>query len=345
MSVRPESTISTYRARSLTSASVRMRAMDELRGESEQTDFVLPTAATGGVFQNLAHRAEAFITEHGGQASEDLLVSHVFGSAGSPSLWRPLLREVLGQNERLKFRADGAWLLADGLSQSGTGPLHEFVVLDVETTGLQPSQQRIIEIAVAKFSGGAATNLWESLCNPGRSVPKYIVKLTGIDDDLLEDAPMFDKIADRVCELLADSVIVGHNIEFDLAFLERGVGPGGAVTIGERPRRHPCPSHAPAPWSAQADAERSCAAARRLRAAEDTASGRRGCRADRDRCSGAAGTCAGCRLSDARRVEVDRPTCYATPAGAYGASELGGGPIDLGHHTPGTGCLPDARRE
>src|SRR5215218_2138936 len=193
--------------------------MDELYTELDQTNFALPAAPAGDAFQNLAQRAEAFITAQGGQASEDLLVSHVFGSAGSPALWRPLLREVLGQHDRLKFRSDGAWLLADGFTQTGTGPLDTFAVLDVETTGLQPSRQRIIEVAIASFSGGVATNLWESLCNPGRKVPKYIVKLTGIDDDLLEDAPPFDNIADTVLELLVDTVLVGHNVDFDLGFL------------------------------------------------------------------------------------------------------------------------------
>ena len=219
MSVRPESTIAIYQGGAPTSASAPIRAMDEVHGDPDQTTFAPPAADGGGAFQNLAQRAEAFITSQGGQASEDLLVSHVFGSTGSPALWRPLLREVLGQHDRLKFRGDGAWLLADGFSQTGPGPLNEFVVLDVETTGLQPSRQRIIEIAVARFSAGVATNLWESLCNPGRSVPKYIVKLTGIDDDLLEAAPMFDAIADTVSDLLTDTVIVGHNIDFDLGFL------------------------------------------------------------------------------------------------------------------------------
>ena len=80
--------------------------------------------------------------------------------------------------------------------RSGSGVLDEFVVLDVETTGLQPSRQRIIEIAIARFSGGAMTNRWESLCSPGRRVPAYIIKLTGIDDDLLEEAPAFEAIAE-----------------------------------------------------------------------------------------------------------------------------------------------------
>ena len=193
--------------------------MDEFHAEPDQIGLASPEANGSDAFPDLARRAEAFITAQGGQASEDLLVSHVFGSAGSAALWRPLLREVLGRHDRLKFRGDGAWLLADRGPQSGAGPLDEFVVLDVETTGLQPSRQRIIEIAIAVFSHGTATHLWESLCNPERRVPAYIIKLTGIDDNLLEDAPTFESVADTIGELLTDMVIVGHNVEFDLGFL------------------------------------------------------------------------------------------------------------------------------
>src|SRR5829696_9580271 len=170
--------------------------MDELQPESEHAGLAFTEIGGSDAFPDLARRAEAFISAHGGQASEDLLVSHVFGSAGSVALWRPLLREVLGRHDRLKLRGDGAWLLADQAARSGSGVLEEFVVLDVETTGLQPSRQRIIEVAIARFSGGTMTNRWESLCSPGRRVPAYITKLTGIDDDLLEVAPTFETIAD-----------------------------------------------------------------------------------------------------------------------------------------------------
>src|SRR5215207_6314855 len=193
--------------------------MDDLQFESDQIGPAFPADSGGHAIPELARRAEAFITAQGGQASEDLLVSHVFGSAGSGALWRPLLREVLGRHDRLKLRGDGAWLLADQAARSGSGVLEEFVVLDVETTGLQPSRQRIIEIAIARFSGGTMSNRWESLCNPGRRVPAYITKLTGIDDDLLAEAPEFEAIADTAVALLSQAVIVGHNIGFDLGFL------------------------------------------------------------------------------------------------------------------------------
>jgi DNA polymerase III subunit epsilon len=193
--------------------------MAEAEQGSIHDDPAWSAVGSGEPFHHLAQRAEAFIAEQGGRASEDLLISHVFGSSGSPALWRPLLRSVLSQHEGLVLRGDGAWLLSNALPQSGAGPLDTFVVIDVETTGLQPSRQRIIEIAIAGYSGGLAASRWESLCYPGRRVPAYISKLTGIDDDLLQDAPRFEEIAETVVELLAGAIVVGHNVEFDLGFL------------------------------------------------------------------------------------------------------------------------------
>jgi DNA polymerase-3 subunit epsilon len=193
--------------------------MDDLTSEPNLSRPDFPASSGSDAIPELARRAEAFISAQGGQASEDLLVSHVFGSTGSVALWRPLLREVLGRHDRLKLRGDGAWLLADRARQLESAVVNEFVVLDVETTGLQSSRQRVIEIAIARFSGGVMTNRWESLCHPGRRVPAYITKLTGIDDDLLEDAPAFERIADTATALLAEAVIFGHNVEFDLGFL------------------------------------------------------------------------------------------------------------------------------
>jgi DNA polymerase III subunit epsilon len=205
--------------------------MDELQSEPDESGPLFSAPSGSDAIPELALRAEAFISAQGGQASEDLLVSHVFGSTGSIALWRPLLREVLGRHDRLKLRGDGAWLLADRLPEPGTGVLDEFVVLDVETTGLQPSRQRIIEIAVARFSGGSLTYRWESLCGPGRRVPTYITKLTGIDDDLLKDAPAFESIADTAVALLTEAVIVGHNVEFDLGFLNAELGRVGRSPV------------------------------------------------------------------------------------------------------------------
>jgi DNA polymerase III epsilon subunit-like protein len=95
----------------------------------------------------------------------------------------------------------------------------EYAVIDVETTGLKPSQQRIIEIAVIRVSSHGPPLRWSSLLNPGKSIPKYIVTLTGIDDQLVAGAPEFRSVAPTVEELVGDLPIVGHNASFDVGFV------------------------------------------------------------------------------------------------------------------------------
>jgi DNA polymerase III epsilon subunit family exonuclease len=191
---------------------------DAYETESEESAADVVVAEGAAPFASLVERAEAFVVGHGGRASEDLLISHVFGSSGSPALWRPLLRDVLSRHENLTLRSDGSWFLANQPVETDV-PLEEFVVLDVETTGLQASRQRIIEIALVRMAHGQVVDQWESLCQPGRRVPAYITKLTGIDDERLDDAPAFGEIADAVLERLQDVVIVGHNVAFDISFL------------------------------------------------------------------------------------------------------------------------------
>ena len=184
--------------------------------EDPAADVVL--AESAAPFASLVERAEAFVVEHGGRASEDLLISHVFGSSTSPALWRPLLRDVLAKHDNLTLRADGSWFLANQEVDTAA-PLEEYVVLDVETTGLQASRQRIIEIALVRMAHGQVVERWESLCQPGRRVPVYITKLTGIDDERLDDAPAFGEVVDQVLERIDGAVIVGHNVAFDISFL------------------------------------------------------------------------------------------------------------------------------
>ena len=191
---------------------------DVFENEREDAAADVVLAESAAPFASLVERAEAFVVEHGGRASEDLLISHVFGSSTSPALWRPLLRDVLAKHDNLTLRADGSWFLANQQVDSAA-PLEEYVVLDVETTGLQASRQRIIEIALVRMAHGQVVERWESLCQPGRRVPAYITKLTGIDDERLDDAPAFGEVVDQVLERIDGAVIVGHNVAFDISFL------------------------------------------------------------------------------------------------------------------------------
>ncbi|MEJ7838425.1 MAG: exonuclease domain-containing protein, partial [Thermomicrobiales bacterium] len=172
-------------------------------------------------YNALCDRAVDFVLSRKGSAPEDLLILHVFGNTGSPSLWRPLLRSVLDADPRIRFRADGQWALArDEHPDAPTDLLLDsFVAIDVETTGLRPQQQRIIEIALIRYEKGHEVRRFESLVHPQRSIPRFIADLTTITDAHVADAPAFSEIASDVIEALGDSLLVGHNVGFDISFI------------------------------------------------------------------------------------------------------------------------------
>jgi DNA polymerase III subunit epsilon len=97
----------------------------------------------------------------------------------------------------------------------------EFCVLDVETTGLSPYYNNIIEIGIIKVSGLTITDSYHSLVNPQKEVPYYITQLTGITNDDVYDAPFFEDIADKISDFIAGHIIVGHNLSFDKSFLKK----------------------------------------------------------------------------------------------------------------------------
>lgn len=169
-------------------------------------------------YRELGQRAEEFVEASGGAVAEERLIGHVFGSGGDPALWRPLLRQILAGHSRLTLRADGFWALPRALVAPDRLPA-DYVVVDLETTGLKPRQQRVIEIALVCVAGGAQVETYSTLVNPERRLPAYIAKLTGIDDSQLVAAPRFIQIAAEVLERLEGQLVVGFNVEFDVGFL------------------------------------------------------------------------------------------------------------------------------
>jgi len=96
-----------------------------------------------------------------------------------------------------------------------------YVALDLETTGLQADRDAIIEIGAVKFRGDEILGEWSSLVNPQRPLPHKIARLTGIAPDDLQDAPSFYSALPQLRRFIGELPIVGHNIQFDLAFLQR----------------------------------------------------------------------------------------------------------------------------
>lgn len=194
--------------------------MADHQAPDEVVGAVAESQGTGNSYVHLAERASAFVRESGGAAAEDALISHVFGGAGSATLWRPLLRQLLDPERDLVLRADGYWSVAGAATTPGQHWLDDFVAIDVETTGLQPSRQRVLEVAAIHFREGVEVSRFETLCRPDRRVPKYVMELTGITDALLEEAPTFSEIVDGLLSQLDSAMLVGHNIRFDISFLD-----------------------------------------------------------------------------------------------------------------------------
>lgn len=95
-----------------------------------------------------------------------------------------------------------------------------YVVVDVETTGGQPSGgDRVTEVAAVHVDGAEVRLAFQSLVNPERPIPWFITQLTGIDDAMVRDAPTFRDVAGAFAAHLVGRVFVAHNARFDLGFL------------------------------------------------------------------------------------------------------------------------------
>ncbi len=96
-----------------------------------------------------------------------------------------------------------------------------YAIIDLETTGGQPAQDRITEIAIFIHDGEKVVDQYETLLNPGRSIPFFITQLTGINDEMVRDAPKFHEVARKVVEMTEGCVFVAHNVRFDYSFLKK----------------------------------------------------------------------------------------------------------------------------
>ncbi len=98
--------------------------------------------------------------------------------------------------------------------------LSTFVVVDLETTGLDPEKDEIIEIGAIKFVDGEEAETFEELINPGRPIPEFITRLTGISDADVAGKPKIDTIFPQLDHFLGGSAFVGQQVNFDASFLE-----------------------------------------------------------------------------------------------------------------------------
>ncbi len=101
-------------------------------------------------------------------------------------------------------------------------PLREvtFCVIDLETTGGSPTDCAITEVGAVKLRGGECLGTFQTLVDPGCAIPPTITVLTGITDAMVCRAPRIDAVLPALMEFVGGAVVVGHNVRFDLSFLQ-----------------------------------------------------------------------------------------------------------------------------
>ena len=95
-----------------------------------------------------------------------------------------------------------------------------YAIIDIETTGSKPSYDRITEIAVVLHDGKEVVETYSTLINPERFIPYYITELTGISNEMVQEAPRFYEVARKIVELTEGAVFVAHNVRFDYSFVK-----------------------------------------------------------------------------------------------------------------------------
>lgn len=114
-----------------------------------------------------------------------------------------------------------------------------FAVIDVETTGLDPKTDRVIEIGIIRFEHGEVVDSYGQLISPGCSVPQEVTKITGIKDEDLKGEPLFADVAQDIWTRLQGVGIVAYNMSFDRSFVTYELERCGLLWPDEAPMLDP----------------------------------------------------------------------------------------------------------
>lgn len=100
------------------------------------------------------------------------------------------------------------------------GPIEEFVIIDIETTGLDSRSDKIVELAGVKIKKGEIVDSFRSLVNPGVPIPKEAIAIHHITDQMVKYAPRIDAVLPKFLEFIGDLPVGGHNVKFDYDFIQ-----------------------------------------------------------------------------------------------------------------------------
>jgi len=138
------------------------------------------------------------------------------------------VREAVGKPKRIPYIEPQTGSVLE--FASATDAKRELVVLDVETTGTDPKMSDLLEVAAVKIKGTKVVDRWSTLVDPGR--PIIGNQMHGITDKDVKGAPSPKQAAEQLLKFVGDATLVGHNVGFDLGFIEEARGDGFRFSPG-----------------------------------------------------------------------------------------------------------------
>lgn len=99
--------------------------------------------------------------------------------------------------------------------------IDDYIVIDLETTGLRPGHNEIIEVSCIKVQNNKISDKLCTLVKPNKEIPTFITELTGIDNEMVENAPKIESLIEEIDNFIDGFPILGQNINFDISFLKQ----------------------------------------------------------------------------------------------------------------------------
>ena len=164
------------------------------------------------------------LIDAGGRAAASEIVDVVFKiSHIDDELAGLLVADLVKNDRRFKLVENNTLELQQDDWQSRLLKDLDFVVVDVEATGAKTPPNRLIELGAYRIHEGRIVDKFLSLVNPEIPIPRFVVALTGITNEMVKTAPVFADIAPRWLDFVSESVLVAHNAPFDTSFLNHEI--------------------------------------------------------------------------------------------------------------------------
>ncbi|MEP6637417.1 MAG: exonuclease domain-containing protein, partial [Acidobacteriota bacterium] len=164
------------------------------------------------------------LRECGGRANAVDIVDAVFKvSHIDEELAGLLVADLVKGDRRFKTVDSNTFALQDDDIESRRLEDLDFVVVDLEATGAKMPPNRVIELGAYRIHNGRIVDEFLTLVNPEISIPRFVMQLTGISNEMVKSAPVFAEVAPKWLDFVSDAVLIAHNAPFDTSFLNHEI--------------------------------------------------------------------------------------------------------------------------